>query len=753
MTATKWACLALALLLLTIPLTEVGAHGYVVRAIPADRSTLERPPTRLQYWFSEDLEPRFSEIKLRDQSGQVIASGGVDEKNHALLALRVLPDLPDGAYIVELRPAFASDGHVIAESRVFFVGDEVGGVSGQAADDRAIPLEVLWRAALNLANFLFFGATTLYVAVLLPAWGSASQPGGLPPRIMRRLRQCVFAALALAFGANFMALVHQSMVFFNASADQVIAQNLWQVVLIGSRFGDVWTFRLVLLIFSVVLIFAGEYYRALMPQLAAGIWRGLPWLGALFIGLSMVTSHAAGSTLLPWVAIAVDWLHALAVAFWLGGTLVLVLLLPIALAPYERDERDQARRAVMLRFSVLVTPLVALIIISGLYNALNYFLTPADVGTSYGRSLGVKLLLALPGIHHWWLSAHCLASSDLLANADRAATFAGIRTRESRKMWRRRGGVAAGSPAHADRAGGGCLAQRDAIPEPRSLETDIWAPQATEVVDDFTLSAAIVPGGPGVNTYDVVLSRAGDAATDVQVHLQLINPERERRSRWHLMEQVENGLIVAAGDDIDTPGNWWSLVDIIAADGEQTRAAFVWEISESASIQQWRQPTILNLLALLMVVVILAVIVYPWWRRLVARLNVSPVSALLGLAVCAISAGILVIGAVLIGEQQRNYELTLNPPPTVVNAVLPDAESLRRGEALYREHCLVWQGQSADFRALRNRLGTARDDFLYGVVSEGWRNLPPCGGALSERDRWDVINYFRTFEVRETSAE
>ena len=100
-----------------------GAHGYIVRAIPADRSTLERPPTRLQYWFSEDLEPRFSEIHLRDQAGAVIASGGVDEANHALLTLRVPAGLPDGAYVVELRPAFASDGHVIAESRVFFVGE------------------------------------------------------------------------------------------------------------------------------------------------------------------------------------------------------------------------------------------------------------------------------------------------------------------------------------------------------------------------------------------------------------------------------------------------------------------------------------------------------------------------------------------------------------------------------------------------------------------------------------------------------
>ena len=136
-----------------VSLAVASAHGYVVRAIPADRSRHERPPTRLQYWFSEALEPRFSEIKLRNQAGDVIASGAVDGRNHALLALRVPGGLADGAYIVELRPAFASDGHVIAESRVFFVGEAAGGLVGSAAEDRAIPLEALWRAGLNLANF------------------------------------------------------------------------------------------------------------------------------------------------------------------------------------------------------------------------------------------------------------------------------------------------------------------------------------------------------------------------------------------------------------------------------------------------------------------------------------------------------------------------------------------------------------------------------------------------------------------------
>lgn len=738
----------LLLILFMASLAATKAHGYIVRAIPADRSTLERPPTRLQYWFSEDLEPRFSEINLRDQSGAIIASGAVDAENHALLALRAPAGLSNGAYIVELRPAFASDGHVIAESRVFFVGEAVGGVAGSRADDRAIPLEALWRAALNLANFLFFGSSLLYSLVLLPAWGSARHPAGLPERVMRRLRACLIGAVILAVLASLIALLQQSMVFFNADARQVIEQNLWGVVLIGSRFGDIWVFRIVLLIFSAALIFVSEYYRALMPQLSAGIWKGMPWLGALFIGLTMVTSHAAGSTLLPWLAIAVDWIHALVVAFWLGGALALMLLLPPALASLDEDVRRSALRAVMLRFSRIVTPLVALMIVSGIYNAMNFFVTPSDLNTSYGRTLGVKLLMVAPLllIGGW---QHVVLRPLLAARLDSALA---ILPRSWRKGMERavETGKALWLEVWLMLALLTVVAWLSATPapEPESLRSEIDTPQVTQTVGEFTITSAIIPGGPGVNTYDVVVNRGDAPVTDVSVNVQLVNPSRGIRSPWFRTEQVEDGLHVAAGDDIDEAGEWWSLIDVVDENGAATRVATVWTISEAAAVVQLRNPNVIHVALLLMIAAFLAALIRRRVQSLISALNLTPASTALALGAVAVSVGIMAFGAALIGERQRDYETTLRPPPERVNSVLPDADSLARGEALYGERCLVWQGQSADFRALRNRLGTARDDFLYGVVVAGWRDLPGCHGELDERDRWDIVNYFRTFEAR-----
>ncbi|MEO1291044.1 MAG: copper resistance protein CopC, partial [Chloroflexota bacterium] len=375
----------LLLCLLCANILPTQAHGYIVRSIPENRSALERPPTRLQYWFSEALEPEFSEINLRNDRGEILASGSVDPADDSLLTLRVPQDLIDGAYIVELRPAFASDGHVVAESQVFFVGEEVEGVVGVAASDQAIPMEVVWKALLINTTYLLFGTSMLYVYVLVPVWGNARYPQGLlPPRVMTYLNGIMIFGIAFALLANVIAILQQSMVFFGTTLDQVVEGNLWQVVRIGSRFGDVWNFRILLLLIVAGMLGASIYYRAKYPKFVRSFWTANTYILALLIGAQAVNSHAAGSLVMPWNAIMMHWLHAIAVAFWVGGILALTLILPIALQPYDEATRWEAMRPVMQRFSRYVVGAVAIVITSGIYSASNWFFTPNDFLTTYG---------------------------------------------------------------------------------------------------------------------------------------------------------------------------------------------------------------------------------------------------------------------------------------------------------------------------------------------------------------------------------
>jgi len=74
------------LLLLTLALgvSPVLAHGYLLRSIPEDRAVLERAPARLQYWFSEPLEPAFSTLRVLNIDGEVVAEGGTGSPRGAL---------------------------------------------------------------------------------------------------------------------------------------------------------------------------------------------------------------------------------------------------------------------------------------------------------------------------------------------------------------------------------------------------------------------------------------------------------------------------------------------------------------------------------------------------------------------------------------------------------------------------------------------------------------------------------------------
>lgn len=721
--------------LLTVGIGPAAAHGYIVRAIPEDRTTLEHPPARLQYWFSEALEPRFSTVELRDQTGTVLAEGGVDAENPALLKLQVPQELPDGAYIVDLRPAFASDGHVVAETRVFFVGEEVGGVAGSQSGYDVIPLEVVWRTILLASNLLIFGLAVLYRHVLLPAWGNPQHRAGwLPPRVMQRLNWLFGAALVVALGGNIIAMLQQSMAFFSTGMTEVIAQGLWQVVRIGSRFGDVWSARMFLLVLAAVFLGLSVMWREERPETVKAFWSANVWVGALLVGAFSVTSHASGSLIMPWVAVFVDWAHMLAVGVWVGGLAALVLMLPVALRPYSGDARRQALLTVLRRFSWLVKYAVAVVVATGIYSAFNWLYQPSDLTqTGWGVGLLVKValvagLLALGLVHH--LAANPARFERWSQRVERAVNLALTLRLEVLLVL-----LVLVSVAYLSAS---------AVPEPVFLTEDVAAPSAAQTVDDLLVRMSISPGGPGVNTYDVVMARNGEALADEVVRMQVVDPDRDWRSEWHELPAVGSGLFVTTSDDIDREGRWRLLVDVPGADGAMQRAAFEWEISTEAAVPTSVNPGLLNWLALAGVLVALGWAAYPMAYRFYKWLDWNPISVAVAASAIVGTVIFMVLAVMMVSQSEATYEAVLNPTPQFVNPVLPDAESVAAGQSLLATSCDTWESESSDYRALIDRLSRTRDEELFEAVREGWRSLPPCAGDLTDTQRWHIVNYIRT---------
>lgn len=719
--------------LLLVLAEPAWAHGYIVRSIPQDRAVLERSPARLQYWFSENLEPEFSKLTVRDQAGNVVAEGGVDPADLALLAVRLPPALPDGAYVAELRTAFASDGHVVVETRVFFVGAQVGGVGEADGGYAAVPLEVVWRVIVLASTLLLLGTFAVYSMVLVPAWGSSKYPAGLlPPRVMRRLNWIVAVTLAVAFAGNILALLQQSMVFFGADIGRVISEGLFNVVRIGTRFGDTWNVRMFLLVLVTGLFGASLYFRSSQPASVRAFWVANVWGMVLVVGTFSVASHAAGSLLLPWLAIAADWLHGTAVGLWAGGVAALALIAPTALQPYAGDERRQALLAALRRFTRIATAGLAIVVTTGIYSALNWLTQPADLTTSYGGALILKLLLvgllvAVGAAHH------------AAVNPARYARWAAVIAR-----------VRAFVPTLRLEALLALLVllavgylSATPIPQPVVAE-QAAAPSATQVADGYTVTATITPGGPGVNTYDVQIERDGQPADGLTVTLRLAEPARDRRSDWQALDGSGDGLYASVGDDIAGVGDWWALVDIQNG-GQTTRVAFDWPISADAAVIVARPPTILNLLALLGVLAALVYAAWPLLLRFYHALDLSPQAVTVALLATAAAVGVVVLGVNLTQQSGEQVDLAMYPPPQVVNAALPDGASLARGQALFAADCAAWSSNN-DLGELVRRLPRLRDEELYAAVTDaGWWSLPPCG--VGAKDAWDVVNYLRSLET------
>ena len=105
-----WLLAALGLLLLATP---AWPHASLVRSSPARRATLTTAPDRVQLWFNEAIEPKFSSASVWDAAGQRVdrEDARVEPEDPKRLIVGLKP-LGRGTYRVRFR-VLSVDGHVV----------------------------------------------------------------------------------------------------------------------------------------------------------------------------------------------------------------------------------------------------------------------------------------------------------------------------------------------------------------------------------------------------------------------------------------------------------------------------------------------------------------------------------------------------------------------------------------------------------------------------------------------------------------
>ena len=97
------------------------AHAFLVKSVPAGRATLFSSPGKIQLWFNERLEPKYSSASVLDPEGKRVDADNaqVSAEDPKQLTVALKP-IPAGRYTVKFR-VLSVDGHIVEQSFPFTV--------------------------------------------------------------------------------------------------------------------------------------------------------------------------------------------------------------------------------------------------------------------------------------------------------------------------------------------------------------------------------------------------------------------------------------------------------------------------------------------------------------------------------------------------------------------------------------------------------------------------------------------------------
>ncbi len=206
--------------------------------------------------------------------------------------------------------------------------------------------------------FVLFGSSFFWFYI--GRGRSSVGPDGLPHTlrvtvILLNIAVFVAALSGIAWFAGVLASMTNG--FSNIVDPETLRQCLME-----TQFGPVSILRLSLLLIAALSIF--------LPMRDRVRFMVLVWVGALLLISQAWLGHAAegGAGLYGALMIIAYGAHLLAAAAWVGGLLPLLLALAEVQNVNARD-RHQSALVLLLRYSLMATVAVALIVISGIINA------------------------------------------------------------------------------------------------------------------------------------------------------------------------------------------------------------------------------------------------------------------------------------------------------------------------------------------------------------------------------------------------
>ena len=366
------------------------AHAALTSSTPAANSVLEVSPPAIILEFDEAIEAPLASIRLFDAGGTAVQVGSPAVGDSDSIVTATIPTLDDGLYAVIWRVTSA-DGHVVDGAFSFQVGTASTGdgadlIAQVSIGSRAAPAVRWWY---GVARFLSLGGALVLLGGL--AWLLLL---GAPADVRRGARRLLNGSWA--------ALLVGSLAAFGLFGAEVSAGTLGTAFdpkswgdIVHTQTGRMLLLRIVFAaLFGVLLV--------LRKFRGAGWWRAAAATAAVFLLFSCSASGHPNAQDPRALWIAIDMLHLLAIAIWIGG------LFAIAVAGRSTLSEPGGERFAR-RFSLAASVTVPVIIATGVAQTLKLAGGLDDVtSTDWGRLLLTKVtvvaaLLAVAGVSRWLL--------------------------------------------------------------------------------------------------------------------------------------------------------------------------------------------------------------------------------------------------------------------------------------------------------------------------------------------------------------
>jgi copper transport protein len=782
------------------------AHALLVRSLPAANAVLTLPPSKIEMWFSEELEPGFSGARLFNSTGQEVKTGEVSldpsDDTHIIV---LLDQLDPGIYTVAWQTLSKADGHDYSGSFPITVLNPDGSrpfggpvdVSGAQQSGLPTPDELLARWLLLLGSMLLFGAL-LFQTIILPARFPVSRREAAP------LEEAVNNLAVMAVWLGALVITLSLGLYLSAQARDLGGFGRLPDLLLGTRSGTLVLARqavtftilllalklpqprfvsehslaasivlgllVVLLAALLVLALLQGGYLVILPsigvaclglglafwkrgQAAPRTWR--KWwaflailAGVLLLDISLA-SHASARLGSFWAVLA-DFVHLLAASAWVGGLLLLGALLVREFSLPEA-ERPVSRRLLLLlihRFSYLASFSVFVLLLSGLFNGLVQIPKISYLWqTTYGQVLLVKIgLIALA-------MGFALINNRLAHGGENHRMASGALRRRDYPIVLEAGVVLLMMMSVA------VLVQ---TPTPHDTESTDAALQPSPsfntlvTADDLSLHVQITPNQVGNDRFWVrIYHPDGSPVGEIQlVQLRFNYRDAPLGQAKVDLAPVEKDVFAAEGAYLSQAGAWNLSAYIRRRDIDDTLAQFSLDVpapsADASALKPWQDPIPAIPPALLVACLILALAAIPvLWRQPLQQ-------AWPGYRFPWRWAALLAFVALTIGT----VWLLRSGPSISAGSSPSQAVSLESGKDIYEQQCMSCHGSTgqgdgpaaaglnpppANFQ-LHLAGGNHTDVQIYNWISNGipYTAMPAFGGTLSEDARWQLVSYLRT---------